>query len=424
MRERNRKREEIQVPDMLKNYYTNDLSNTIKRHWKKTITDGIATTNNRFLRPEDIELWRENMNAHYIPSLFENFSKLTLNDYSNTTSKENRIIVGEELSVMLPNDSLVKAFFPVLLSGYVTRRWSMPKVYLYLTAENYKNPPLLQWIKKLWVPIPWKEDFKSLQYKNCKLSNASRTLPVFAKIVQFLFFLVNTRSFCNVGLSLYVFEQLTGYISLLDYNARYFCVCVEKEYAKRLKDRDVSKKIPPEIITEKTKCDDQIIKYIETMISNLQESPCFSYPKSNEEAKVNSYYATFFVLLKFQLIPELLSTEDEEECAQLHTGIEYDDILMYKRLHSDEDSITSLMGLDERIMLQFEYLKDMYSNLLEEEFLGKGKKKKVENFENEVENLKHLIAQVDFDPTKIQWDKKQKMSDYLRKFDELLDKYS
>lgn len=267
----------------LRKIYCDDLWNDIKKHWLALNKSEIS-----FERPErpwfgDILYWGDRLKNFSHPSVYEKFP---------ATIKEHLPEVGYELHNLLPQTDLVKAFLPVLITSYVTR-YSHKKDFLGLLEQNNPSPALIEEGKKLWIIPPLRFSYKKLTAADCNPVNIARTLPVYLQIIQFLVFLVNTVAICNVGLSFFLFEEMTGYLHLMGEDA--------KHYLELLSTMDIEHPA-----TVKFEDDEEIIKYSEHILSELN---FLKYTKASSDKRIK-YTRSFSFLVFLANLDEELSLSD------------------------------------------------------------------------------------------------------------------
>lgn len=230
----------------LKRIYCNDLWNDIKKHWLDLNEDKIS-----FERPDrpwfgDILYCGDQLKKNSHPSIYERFPSVI---------KEHLPEAGYELHNLLPQTDLVKTFLPVLLTSYITH-YPHRKNFLDLLDQDNSNTDFIEKGKKLWITPPLHVSYNKLTAADCNPVNIERTLPVYLRIIQFLVFLVNTAAICNVGLSFFLFEEMTGYLHLLGEDAKY--------YLELLGTMDIEHHM-----TTKSKYDEEIIEYSKRILSDL-----------------------------------------------------------------------------------------------------------------------------------------------------------
>lgn len=183
-------------------------------------------------------------NSH--PSIYERFPSVI---------KEHLPEAGYELHNLLPQTDLVKTFLPVLLTSYITH-YPHRKNFLDLLGQDNSNTDFIEKGKKLWITPPLRVSYNKLTAADCNPVNIERTLPVYLRIIQFLVFLVNTAAICNVGLSFFLFEEMTGYLHLLGEDA--------KHYLELLGTMDIE-----HLMTAKSEYDRKIVKYSKQIVADL-----------------------------------------------------------------------------------------------------------------------------------------------------------
>lgn len=267
--------------------------------------------------------------------------------------------LGKELHNLLPQDDLVKAFLPIILTNYVSRRSQMSDVYDILFGDLC-NEALPRQLEKYWAPSSWKERYKNISSKNCKGTNFFRTLPIYVNAIQFLFFLKDTKD-CNIGLSFYVFDQLTGYLRLFDYRASFFCMKVEEEYSERLKNMKGGT-ISIAAIAEKTKYDDGIIAFVNDVTAELTQGyptcsatsgPDYDSNHTPEGYDLNLNLFVFIKNLKLELLKDKNDEVSLDKKDSLRDFQMYDDII-YAELFAAESSITD--NFEPELNGELEYL--------------------------------------------------------------------
>lgn len=159
--------------------------------------------------------------------------------------------IAMELDLLLPEgDSVVCGILPVLITGYiVNRRVPAPKSkakgsdyggtpefadflldcegpQFYRKNEEQKqlNPRKMMHKKtKLFVLREWNARFPKIKYSQLNKGKAQMLLSGYGDMRLFFFLLYKLRDKCNVSLSYFVFEAMTGFVDLLTNDGTQLC---------------------------------------------------------------------------------------------------------------------------------------------------------------------------------------------------------
>lgn len=146
-----------------------------------------------------------------------------------------------ELDTILPQtSSYVKAFLPVLLFSYIVNRRGSPKdkldqngypkipsSELSYTASYYhrlvtrpkdltqqERSKMLNDGRKLFLAKHWETIYPKLTFSSLQ-QNELTTRKIYGRILLFLRLILKTNKICNITLSMYAFEYMTGLLSLV-----------------------------------------------------------------------------------------------------------------------------------------------------------------------------------------------------------------
>lgn len=135
-----------------------------------------------------------------------------------------------ELGYLLPKDGpTATAILPVLLTGYISNRRGDPKgeereagprysANLFFSLLRGGDSKQLSYFlhngRKLFRPRHWSRIFPQLSIK-LDLATLKKSLSGYGLTRIFLFLLYKMRDLCNLTASLQLFDELTGYVSIL-----------------------------------------------------------------------------------------------------------------------------------------------------------------------------------------------------------------
>lgn len=277
--------------NLIKEKYQTDLWKDIKNHWISINPIEL----NEMLEKQCEKPWFGNLSSFWeniknncSPSISKQFPDSLLN-------KESMIRNQTELNFLLPKTDLVNAFLPVLITSYFENRHKNLK-FLNNLFQGACTETDLERGKYLWFTAPFKETYKKLRAEHCKANSIGRTLPIYIHILQFLAFLACTSCHCNVGLSFYLFEYMTGYLHLLGADARYYIQLLEKE-------KLISFSEP------KSRYDKQIFDFAQRKIHESYW-PDLKGPSAKKDNRVKYHHGISFDTFLINLKIELSSNDD------------------------------------------------------------------------------------------------------------------
>lgn len=136
-----------------------------------------------------------------------------------------------ELGYLLPKGGpTATAILPVLLTGYISNRRGDPKgkegeddpkysANLFLSllrgGDSKQLPYFLHNGSKLFCLRHWSSIFPKLCFAQLGLAKLKKSLSGYGLTRIFLFLLYKMRDLCNLTVSLQLFDELTGYVSIL-----------------------------------------------------------------------------------------------------------------------------------------------------------------------------------------------------------------
>lgn len=353
--------------------YSNDLWDVVKKHWIQLKNGDIRIENCNIPWFGDISFWVSDLKKRCSSELFKAFPASLKNPPEKPTKKPSENPpenspekppekplkkgakeVGMELHNLLPQNDLVKAFLPIILTNYFSIHSTFGNKDILTDGlyDDNDNAFLKQW-KKRWLPLPWEKRYEKLSYTDCKTSNIGRTLPVYANAIQFLYFLRCTKSFCNIGLSFYMFDSFTGYLRLFDSRAFYYITKVEEEYTQRFENIKETEAFPSELLTKKTEYDEKIIEFIDEIISNLHTLKKFNAAgKYEKPIPLNRDFLFFLKNLKLELLYKSggISLDENDPLCEVQM---LDDIIMERLFNPNIDGIVDKMPLELQKGLEF-----------------------------------------------------------------------
>lgn len=228
---------------------------------------------------------------------------------------------------MLPEISSVKAALPVLLCNFFSN-WGKPyanfvtllKEESYYSDQHSKFEAVLKTGEKLWIAPSLKKAYGKLTGNDFSIDNVKRILPVYLKTIQFLVFLQyasNSRyvgSACNVSLSFYSYESMTGYLHLLGADARDYVSKIDKAIGD-------SSSAPESLFAQVEETyGERIKKYICDYVEDFYAN---DFPK-NEPSGEKQYrwtpnFLTYLANLKVELSPPEFTFRENDPLGCYHT---------------------------------------------------------------------------------------------------------
>lgn len=142
------------------------------------------------------------------------------------------------------------------------------------------------------------ESYSKLSSTACELSQPSRILSIYVRLILFLTLLLKAKDICNVSWSFYTFECMTSYIKFLGRDANDIINCMDDTYCASFadcgsaqKEKDLKKKIS--IFLEEKLTEDplreEICAYAEKIVNEF-------WSISNNSTKEFPYSFACFVL--------------------------------------------------------------------------------------------------------------------------------
>lgn len=240
---------------------------------------------------------------------------------ANLTKEDRLPEIATELHYLLPNTDLVKTFLPVLLSSYVTKRKS--NFWESLNDEDL-DIDQIECKKDLWSTPPLRDTFPKLTADNVSLTCLDRGLSVYSKIIQFFVFVEATSHICNVSLSFFGFDAMTGYLRLLGADARHYI-------------NESGKTMENQLLCISSEINQEILQYIEYTIDTVQN---MNVPKNGKPWQLPFELLTFMYNLKCELTPNASVSLDEND--PLEKAHQYD-VMREAYLNGDRTSIFDIM---------------------------------------------------------------------------------
>lgn len=201
----------------------------------------------------DMLFFWSDVQKHTSASIFEEFP---------LNIRENLKEISIELDYILPKTSLTQAFLPVLITCYVFNRrktnLSFIKALYEKNSLNDGNIPDLGFDRglKYLSTIEMKAKYSKLSPKDVSLKDAKRARAVYLNIIQFFIFLLSFENLCNMALSFYTFECMTGYLHLLGDEANDII-------------REFDKKKPSEILQMDTTLNARVYQYANSILQDF-----------------------------------------------------------------------------------------------------------------------------------------------------------
>lgn len=124
-----------------------------------------------------------------------------------------------DLRILLPNNDMIKGVLPVLMVGYVLNKKPGDSFVTSLTGEQLGEAFSYDGKTKLFLPPSLIESYPGLKDEKFVPYPTKTLFHAFLHPILFLFLLLQARRDCNVSLSFYTYEYLTGYLHLLSLNA-------------------------------------------------------------------------------------------------------------------------------------------------------------------------------------------------------------
>lgn len=214
----------------LEEYFKKEIINgEIKNHWKKLLGAKdehapIYLDKKLFPPwfgdlPQDLHELKKEMSdiaAVSFDATYELFPK-SIKDKVNDEDNNNLHNLSWEIGYLLPQTPKIEKFLPVLVISYLYNRRPNSKFVYELSEGTLKSDFNFQ--KPLyWFYMQSLEDRHQKLFENPgKKISCERVLPIYQKVVFSLVLtkLLERKNHINVGLSFYVFEQMSGYFSLL-----------------------------------------------------------------------------------------------------------------------------------------------------------------------------------------------------------------
>lgn len=205
------------TPDSIFKIYAQDLRKKIQEHWTALDT-ATGMERREFLErfgPTKGGFWFGDVSFHFC-DLEKRISRAEFCKFP-TYIADNKILNARliEFNYLFPKDPLIEAFLPVLLTGYLQKRSTNDSFVENLYA--YQNGASVDFKKKsqIYLAIPSLERaypglYNNRQARKVSSKNISRAFKIYQQIMVFLVILRAVSHKCNVTLSFYVYEILTG----------------------------------------------------------------------------------------------------------------------------------------------------------------------------------------------------------------------
>lgn len=281
--------------DAIFKIYAQDLRKKIQEHWtvldaatgmeRREFLERFASTKGGF--------WFGDVSFHFC-DLEKRISRAEFCKFP-TYIADNKILNARliEFNYLFPEDPLIEAFLPVLLTGYLQKRSTNDSFVENLYA--YQNGALVDFKKKsqMYLDIPSLEKAYPGLYNNPKArkvssKNISRAFKIYQQIMVFFVILRAVSHKCNVTLSFYTYEILTGTLSLLNqYPEKCFNILDNLEPQQILED-------PPELHRE-------IIKYIGDTIDDFVKIRTINPHDNYHEPAGSIPFLIFLGKLRYEL---------------------------------------------------------------------------------------------------------------------------
>lgn len=176
-----------------------------------------------------------------------------------TENFRNMDVLCKELKNLLPENDTeeIESILPVLITSYIQNKKGNDGFARRLIDEGFDGNFDYHKKVEIFTPQRWEKRYSSLKASDCKESGTRRIFPVFFNAVMFLFFLLKTKELCNIGLSFYIYECLTGYLGLLSSKAETIIFELDQLYSGGN-------------FTANYSGDEEIVKYAESLLDDFQ----------------------------------------------------------------------------------------------------------------------------------------------------------
>lgn len=281
--------------DAIFKIYAQDLRKKIQEHW--TALDMAAGMEKReFLEkfgPTKGGFWFGDVSFHFrdLEKRMSHTQFCKFPTYIASKKVLNTRLI--EFNYLFPKDSLTEAFLPVLLTGYLQKRSTNDSFVENLYA--YQNSTSVDFKKKsqMYMDIPSLEEAYSGLYNNPKARKVSsknilRAFKIYQQIMIFLVILRAVSHKCNVTLSFYMYEILTGALSLLN------------KYPEKCFNR-LDKLEPQQILADPTELHCEIIEYIGDTIDDFAKIRTSNPHDILHDAISSIPFLTFLGKLRYEL---------------------------------------------------------------------------------------------------------------------------
>lgn len=242
------------------------LHGTIENYWRrKSPPPSAKATDSITICLDKSKEWKNYFEEKFLESfqreVTENFKKMD-------------VLCGD-LKNMLPdeNSEEIERILPVLITSYIQNKKHNDSFAFSLIDGSLEEDFQYHQKVEIFIPERWEKRYSKLTERDCEESNARRIFPVFLNAATFLFFLLKTKDVCNIGLSFYIYDYLTGYLSLLSSKSVKLIDSLNQFYCRgNVADR----------YTE----DKEIIKFAESLLDEFQYMP---NPSKTQIALFNGY---------------------------------------------------------------------------------------------------------------------------------------
>lgn len=293
--------------EVIKEKCFNDLWLDIKGHWERLSSSETSDKATKFPWFGDIQYWIEVCKRNTSSCILKKFP---------SAIRENPSQPLLELHRLLPQTNLTKAFLPILLNGYF-RNYRKNNCFFETITNEPVDDSVFERGMKLFITPQFTETYRKLSSKDCRNGNIGRILPVYLQIIQFLVFLTSTSQICNVSLSFFCFERMTGYLHLLGPDAN--------SYLQKLDEDGVEP-----LLNSTSQYNDAIFKYAETVLRDLRLLK-YSYLSNDKRVKnTRSLHFFYFVICLFEELWEGDIPPDEQTICKGDSFLH--DAYMFKRI--------------------------------------------------------------------------------------------
>ena len=317
--------------DAIQRAYSQTLRKKLQEYWM-VLDDAAGMEPEDFrkrFKPGKKSAWANNV-IYHVNDLKKAMSNREFQTLPNYITDQEKLMAGlTEFNYLFPEDELVKSFLPVLLTGYLQRRKPNDSFVENLYTYQHESGRLIAKRAQTYLRIPpLEETYKGLYHNplNRKVSskNTNRAFSIYRRIMVFFLILEAVSCSCNVPLSFYIYDVLTGALTLMG-------GCTEKliDEVENLK--------PEEIWTDHEELREKIMKCVVKTRRSFSKirtvKPCKSHPIPQE----NPQFLIFLGNLRSQLY-DGENKDDFDDDSDLFATLD--------RLHYSEDQRPMYDGID------------------------------------------------------------------------------